>query len=65
MLEVLDTDVSMDSDFGAMGGGASWPGAALKWCNINAWHLGLILRIPMTSILYNGKQLELLLLLAS
>jgi hypothetical protein len=37
----------------------------VKRRNISARHLGLILRFPMTSILYNRKQLALLLLLAS
>jgi hypothetical protein len=40
------------------------PDGTMKQHNINARHLGLILRFPMTSILYNGKQLALLLLLA-
>jgi hypothetical protein len=27
----------------------------LKWCNINAWHLVLILRFPMTNIYTMGS----------
>ncbi|KAJ7339074.1 aspartic peptidase domain-containing protein [Mycena albidolilacea] len=47
-------------------GGRTWLiNDTVKRRNINARHLGLILRFPMTSILYNGKQLALLLLLAS